>query len=108
MRAVMRSTSLQPLSCVAQVCATRPCLRKAAIAIEPLLRHGCVRARGSSSQLLSRRLPMPVMQVSSKENSVGLNLRHAGFGSVPGCAGVVAGRSMAFVVALHLHAVDVR
>ncbi len=28
---------------------------------------------GSSSQLLSRRLPMPVMQVSSSENSVGLS-----------------------------------
>ena len=69
MRAVMRSTSLLPFSCWRSSChALSVC--KAAIVSSRCV--AVVRSRnGFSNQLLSKRLPMPVMQVSSNENSVG-------------------------------------
>ena len=68
MRAVMRSTSLLPLSCARSVCC-RP-LRKCEMASN-LAAASSRSRRGVSSQLFKVRLPMPVVQVSSNENSVG-------------------------------------
>ncbi|MNV38267.1 hypothetical protein D3C71_1298130 [compost metagenome] len=76
MRAVMRSTSLTPLSCARNAAhgpeppPAPPAPRSAVVADKR--RRASVRSRwGSSSQALSSRLPMPVMQVSSSENRVG-------------------------------------
>jgi len=86
MRAVMRSTSLQPLSRARKLCwaPARSCVmassRPRKVFCKPL--RNCVIAssraaawarsrRGLSSQFFSARLPMPVVQVSNSENSVG-------------------------------------
>src|SRR5256885_16001826 len=79
-RAVMRSTSLTPLSCSRNCCqgaAMPPALAPCSARVASSRAMACVRSRrGSSSQALSRRLPMPVMQVSSRENNVGRSEEH--------------------------------
>ena len=68
-RAVMRSTSLVPLSW-ARSCPARPPSRSAAMVWWRAWAAARARA-GASSQRLRQRLPMPVRQVSSSENRVG-------------------------------------
>ena len=59
------------LELVAQRAATAPLRAGSVDGVQPLPAPALRSRRGSSSQHLSRRLPMPVMQVSSSENSVG-------------------------------------
>ena len=73
-RAAMRSTSALPLICARKVCpsACAPPSRWCSASMACKRARAWVRSRsGDSSQALSMRLPMPLMQVSSKENSVG-------------------------------------
>jgi hypothetical protein len=67
-RAVMRSTSLQPLSSSRSAC-QRFCRSRAIASCR--CRAWARSRRGSSIQHLSMRLPMPVMQVSNSEKRVG-------------------------------------
>ena len=68
MRAVIRSTSLQPLRRARSVCC-KPA-RRVLMAVSRAAAWLRSR-RGDSSQFLSKRLPMPVVQVSSSEKRVG-------------------------------------
>ena len=68
-RAVMRSTSLAPLSACAQ--ALPQAVAQGGDGVQPRARLGAV-APGLQQPAAQRRLPMPVWQMSSSENSVGL------------------------------------